>query len=185
MRFFLDVLLLIFALCAAVPSVWFFVECILGAFYRPERRTIPRVEPPPRIAVLMPAHNEGVGIEKTIQALSHQLNATTQLYVVADNCTDNTAELAAKSGAQVIERTDPDRRGKGYALAYGLDHLAQDPPSVVIILDADCELTEGGLTALAHDALRSDAPVQADYVLLPNPNPSPRSVVSALAFLVK
>lgn len=185
MHLLLDLPLLLFALFAAVPSLWFFIECILGALYRPEQRTIPRVEPAPRIAVLMPAHNEGAGIEHSIRALAPQLNATTQLWVVADNCTDDTARLAAESGANVIERSDPERRGKGYALAYGLDHLAQDPPGVVVILDADCELSEGGLTRLAHDALRCDAPIQADYFLLPNPNPSPRSVVSALAFLVK
>lgn len=185
MRMLIDLPLVLLAMCAAVPSLWFFIECVLGALFRTERRSIPRVEPAPKVAVLMPAHNEGTGIEHTIRALAPQLNASTQLWVVADNCTDNTAQLAAQSGANVIERNDPERRGKGYALAYGLDRLAQDPPSVVIIVDADCELSQGGLARLAHDALRADAPIQADYVLVPNPNPSPRSVVSALAFLVK
>lgn len=185
MRMLIDLPLVFLAMCAAVPSLWFFIECVLGALYRAERRSIPRVQPPPTVAVLMPAHNEGTGIEHTIRALAPQLNASTQLWVVADNCTDNTAQLAAQSGANVIERSDPERRGKGYALAHGLDRLAQNPPSVVIIVDADCELSEGGLARLAHDALLADAPIQADYVLLPNPNPSPRSIVSALAFLVK
>jgi cellulose synthase/poly-beta-1,6-N-acetylglucosamine synthase-like glycosyltransferase len=185
MRLLLDMLLVLLALFATVPSLWFFVECVLGAMYRPGSRTIPRVEPAPRVAVLMPAHNEGTGIEQTIRALAPQLNEATQLWVVADNCTDNTAQLAAASGAHVLERTDPERRGKGFALAYGLDKLAQDPPSVVVILDADCELSEGGLKRLAYDAMRHEVPIQADYVLIPNPNPSPRSVVSALAFLVK
>jgi cellulose synthase/poly-beta-1,6-N-acetylglucosamine synthase-like glycosyltransferase len=184
MRMLIDLPLVLLAMCAAVPSLWFFVECVLGALYRTERR-VPRAEPPPKIAVLMPAHNEGIGIEHTVRALAPQLNPSTKLWVVADNCTDNTAQLAAQSGANVIERNDPERRGKGYALAYGLERLAQDPPGVVIIVDADCELSEGGLARLAHDALQADAPVQADYVLVPNPNPSPRSIVSALAFLVK
>jgi cellulose synthase/poly-beta-1,6-N-acetylglucosamine synthase-like glycosyltransferase len=133
----------------------------------------------------MPAHNEGTGIEHTVRALAPQLGPSTELWVVADNCTDDTARLAAQSGARVIERHDPERRGKGFALAYGLDHLAQDPPEVVIIVDADCELSADGLARLAYDALEADAPIQADYVLVPNANPSPRSIVSALAFLVK
>ena len=185
MRMLIDLPLVLLAMCAAVPSLWFFIECVLGARHRTERRGIPRIEPQPKVAVLMPAHNEGTGIERTIRALAPQLNASTQLWVVADNCTDNTAELAAHSGAHVIARQDPERRGKGYALAYGLERLAQDPPHVVIIVDADCELSADGLARLAHHALEADAPIQADYVLVPTPNPSPRSIVSALAFLVK
>jgi cellulose synthase/poly-beta-1,6-N-acetylglucosamine synthase-like glycosyltransferase len=186
MYLLLDLLLVFVALCAAVPSLWFFIECVLGALYRPPPRGTPRVEPAsPRVSVLMPAHNEGAGIEHTIRALAPQLSDRTRLWVVADNCTDNTAQLAAQSGAQVIERHDPERRGKGYALAYGMERLAQDPPDVVIIVDADCELSPGALARLADDALRNDAPIQADYVLLPSATPSARSTVSALAFLVK
>lgn len=185
MRMLIDLPLVVLAMCAAVPSLWFFVECILGALYRSERRAPAQAGPAPKVAVLMPAHNEGAGIEHTLRALAPQLDASTQLWVIADNCTDNTAQLTAQSGAHVIERTDPERRGKGYALAYGLEQLAQDPPDVVIIVDADCELSAGGLARLAHDALQADAPIQADYVLVPQTNPSPRSIVSALAFLVK
>lgn len=185
MRMLIDLPLVLLAMCAAIPSLWFFIECVLGALYRTGPRSVPHGEPQPKVAVLMPAHNESAGIAHTIRALSPQLDASTQLWVVADNCTDDTAQLAARSGANVIERNDPERRGKGFALAYGLDRLAEDPPDVVIIVDADCELSEGGLARLAHDALRADAPIQADYVLLPSPDPSPRSIVSALAFLVK
>jgi cellulose synthase/poly-beta-1,6-N-acetylglucosamine synthase-like glycosyltransferase len=187
MYFLLDLPLLVLAICAALPSLWFLIECVLGALYHPRARPKAVTQPHPQVAILMPAHNESAGIEKTIRALQPQLNETTQLWVVADNCTDNTAQLAAASAehVRVVERSDPQRRGKGYALAYGLDQLAQNPPSVVVILDADCELSEHGITALARDALTFDAPIQADYVLLPSTHPSPRSVVSALAFLVK
>ena len=185
MRLLIDLPLVFLAMCAAVPSLWFFMECMLGARYRAERRNFLRVEPAPKVAVLMPAHNESAGIEHTIRALAPQLNESTRLWVIADNCSDDTAQRAAQCGADVLERHDAERRGKGFALAYGLEHLAEDPPSVVVIMDADCELSEGGLVRLTHDALRFEAPVQADYVLVPTPNPSPRSIVSALAFLVK
>lgn len=67
--------------------------------------------------------------------------------MVADNCTDDTARLASAAGAEVIERHDALLRGKGYALDFGVRHLAQQPPDVVIVVDADCQVAEGQSTA--------------------------------------
>jgi len=186
MHLLFDLPLLAMALCAALPSLWFFIECVLGALYRPARPPLEAAEGR-RVAVLMPAHNESAGIEQTVRALAPQLSAATQLWVVADNCTDDTARLAAASGehVRVLERHDAARRGKGYALAHGLEQLAADPPDAVVIVDADCEVSTEGIARLAQRALADDAPVQADYVLTPAQRPSGRSVVSALAFLVK
>ena len=186
MHLLFDLPLLCLAICAALPSLWFFIECVLGALFRPEPPPLQAAEGV-RVAVLMPAHNESAGIVLTVQALTPQLSPTTELWVVADNCTDDTAQLAARSGkhVHVLERHDTERRGKGYALAYGLDQLAAQPPDVVVIMDADCEVSAQGIARLAQRALQVNAPVQADYVLTPAQRPSGRSVVSALAFLVK
>ena len=50
-----------------------------------------------------------------------------RLLVVADNCSDDTAAVARAAGAEVTERSDVERRGKGYALDHGVRHLAADP----------------------------------------------------------
>jgi len=186
MHLLFDLPLLALAICAALPSLWFFIECVLGALYRPDAPPLQAAENL-RVAILMPAHNEGAGIAHTLQALAPQLSATTELWVVADNCTDDTAQIAARSGehVHVLERHDAERRGKRYALAHGLDQLAANPPDVVVIVDADCEVSAQGIARLAQRALAVNAPVQADYVLTPAQRPSGRSVVSALAFLVK
>jgi cellulose synthase/poly-beta-1,6-N-acetylglucosamine synthase-like glycosyltransferase len=184
MRHLLDLSLLSLAICAALPSGWFFLECVLGALYRPRPRHLPGLANR-RVVVLMPAHDERAGIQRTVQALLPQLNATTQLYVIADNCSDDTAKLAADSGAHVFQRHDSERRGKGYALAFGIEQLAADPPDVIVIVDADCEVSAGGIARLAESALAANAPIQADYWLAPSARPSGRSLVSALAFLVK
>jgi cellulose synthase/poly-beta-1,6-N-acetylglucosamine synthase-like glycosyltransferase len=180
----LEVLAWIVALAAAVPCFVFFVECVLGSLV-PQRARAPGQSPGPRIAVLVPAHNESSGITPTLVGLTSQLAPGDRLIVVADNCSDDTAAVAAQSGATVIERHDAERRGKGYALAFGLEHLAQDPPDVVIIVDADCQVSPGSLARLAHMARDLDRPIQADYVLEPPSRPQGLAVVSALAFLVK
>ena len=180
----IDLALLAVACVGAVPATVFLCECVLGALYRP-RPSAAAQTPRPRTAVLVPAHNEGPGIARTVLGLVPQLGAGDTLWVVADNCSDDTAARAAESGARVVERRDPERRGKGYALAFGLEQLSAAAPEVVVIVDADCAVSEGGIEQLARMALARDRPVQADYVLTPATQPSGRSLVSALAFLVK
>ncbi len=181
---FLEVLAYLAALAVALPCAVFFIECILGALVTPRAHAASAL-PPPRTALLMPAHDESAGIAATLAPLIPQLTAAEHLLVVADNCTDDTAALAARSGAAVIERRDPERRGKGFALAFGLDHLAKDPPEVVIIIDADCQVAPGSIQRLSQMARDLDRPIQADYVLEPPERPQGLAVVSALAFLVK
>jgi cellulose synthase/poly-beta-1,6-N-acetylglucosamine synthase-like glycosyltransferase len=179
-----DIILWIVACLAAVPCAVFFVECVLGSLVRP-RPSVREDQPRPRLAVLVPAHDESAGVIPTLEVLRRELVPGDTLLVVADNCSDDTASLAAQSGAEVIERHDAERRGKGYALAFGLEHLAKNPPEVVIIVDADCRVSEGSLALLARQAQQHDRPVQADYVLTPPQRPQGLAVVSALAFLVK
>ena len=117
------------------------------------------------LAVLVPAHDEESGIAATLAALLPQLAAGDRLLVVADNCSDATAAAARAAGAEVVERRS-DLRGKGYALAYGIDHLRAAPPSAIVIVDADCELGSGTLDALMDDLMRTGRPVQALYLML-------------------
>ena len=139
----------------------------------------------PRVAVLVPAHNEAAGIRETLQTVKTQLTARDRLVVIADNCDDETATLARSLGAEVIERQDPERRGKGYALDYGLQFLAGDPPDVVVMIDADCRAHPEAIGRIATLAFANMRPVQAIYLIDPPPNPSPKDAVSVLAFTVK
>ncbi|MEO5770290.1 MAG: glycosyltransferase, partial [Polyangia bacterium] len=139
----------------------------------------------PRLAVLVPAHDEAAQIAATVRALTAQLNPRDRLIVIADNCDDDTAARARQAGATVFERKDDQRQGKGFAIAYALDRLAADPPDVVVMVDADCRVSAGGVGRLARLAIARDRPVQAEYVIKPPPNPSPVSVVSGLAMIVR
>ncbi len=114
----------------------------------------------PRVAVLVPAHNESVHLLPTIACLQAQLRPGDRLVVVADNCIDDTAALGREAGAFVIERHDDTARGKGYALAFGVDYLRADPPDVVMVVDADCVVSPGAVAAIAHDCHETGHPVQ-------------------------
>ena len=115
---------------------------------------------PPRVAVLVPAHNESVNVLATIECLKRQLGSADRLLVIADNCNDDTAELARVAGALVIERHNFDLRGKGYALAFGVDHLRADPPEVVLVVDADCTVSDGAVGCIAQHCRATGKPVQ-------------------------
>ena len=119
----------------------------------------------PRIAVLVPAHNEAAGITATLQAIVAQIKPGDRVLVVADNCVDATAAVAAAAGAEVVARRDASRRGKGYALDFGVRHLAASPPDVVIVVDADCVVEPGCLHTIASLSAASARPVQALYLM--------------------
>lgn len=178
----LNTLLGLLALTLLVPLAVLVVESIAALLpARQGRLALSR----PRAAVLIPAHNEEAGIPRTLNLLRPQLQAGDRILVVADNCTDQTAGVARAHGARVVERTDPDHRGKGYALDYGLRSLDSDPPEVVVIVDADCALMPGALDCLVRSAAASGRPMQAEYLLEVPPAAGIKAPLSAFAFLVK
>ena len=167
----------------AVPATVLAIESLAALL--PNRRN--GTSPPgaaPRMAILVPAHDEEAGIGRTVTALRSELGARDRLLVIADNCGDQTADRAREAGAEVAERTDPERRGKGFALSFGAKVLAGDPPDVVIVMDADCRVERGTLEMLARAAHTSAAPAQAVY-LMHAPERDPRSSVSEFAFLLR
>lgn len=165
---------------AALP---FLVEVLAGLLPRRSPRFV--AGPAPRTAVLMPAHDEARQIGAVLEALAPVLPPRASVLVVADNCGDDTAAVARAAGVTVIERHDPARRGKGYALAFGRDHLRGDPPEVVIVLDADCRAAPGALARLAGAAAHGRAPAQGLYLLRHRADAAAAVKVSTFAFLVK
>lgn len=181
-----NTLLAVIAIVLLIPALILFVECVAALF--PDRTGRGRSLSPasrPRVNVLIPAHNEEAGIRATVNTVLPQLADGDRLIVVADNCQDNTAAVARQAGATVIERQDLERRGKGYALDFGVKFMAADPPDVVMIVDADCIVEPGSVTELAQLSQQRDRPVQALYLFeVPQPL-SAKSAVSTLAITVK
>lgn len=106
---------------------------------------------PPMILFLVPAHDEELLIPRclrSIQALAYPKDRF-DLLVVADNCTDGTAEVARRLGAHCVERTDPILRGKPRALAWAFGQIDLDACDAIVVLDADSILDPGYAAALA------------------------------------
>jgi cellulose synthase/poly-beta-1,6-N-acetylglucosamine synthase-like glycosyltransferase len=118
-----------------------------------------------RVAVIVPAHNESLGLVPTLQDIKSQLRAGDRLIVIADNCTDNTAAVAAEAGAEVVVRSDRERIGKGFAMGWGVTHLAQDPPDFVLFVDADCRLEADLIERLKPVCQQVQRPVQALFMM--------------------
>lgn len=135
-------------------------------------------------AIVIPAHNEAAGIAATVASL-RATSPAARILVVADNCSDDTAALARAAGAEVVERHDCERHGKGFALAFGRDHLSLAPPEAVLVLDADCRIAAEGAGRLTARAIVSGAPVQAANLLVAPANSSPLVGLSNFAMLIK
>ncbi|WP_439626245.1 glycosyltransferase family 2 protein [Gemmata sp.] len=172
------------AVLLAVPLLVLAVECAVASLFR--------VRPAPKAGtarvpcvVLIPAHDEEAGLGRTLDALAPELGPGDRVLVVADNCTDRTARVARDRGVEVVERFDATRRGKGYALAFGVDAVRDRPPAVVVVLDADCVIGPGGLVRLVELAHETQRPVQAAYRMNPPAGAKPERGIAAFAFVVK
>ena len=166
-----------------VPTALLLLQ--LCAAWRTDESPAPPAVARPRLAVLMPAHDESAGILAALQSVRAQLGRGDRLLVVADNCTDDTAAVAGAAGAEVIQRHDAQRRGKGYALDFGVRHLQADPPEVVVIVDADCSLGPDCLERLASTCVQARRPVQALYLMQSPPGAGLKARLAELAWVVK
>ena len=182
-------ILLLLSILLLVPTIILLLEC--SSALLPDRKEIDTFEgqsEKPSIAILVPAHNENQVINQTLNALLPQLSDQDRIIVIADNCRDNTAELARKLGVTVIERNNLAQVGKGYALEYGLCFLKSnlsDLPEVVIVVDADCIVSPSSISQIALEAAKSHRPVQALYLMEQKSSSSPKSLISVLAFKIK
>jgi len=166
-----------------VPAAVLFLEVLSSLTGREELQQT--AQDRPRLAVLMPAHNEASIIATSLRTVMPQLADSDTMLVVADNCSDETRAIAESEGAEVISRKDLVHRGKGYALDFGVRHLEQDPPDIVIVIDADCLVTTGTIDKLANLSARTRRPVQALYLMLTTAGASLSLRLAQFAFLVK
>ncbi|MEZ5963357.1 MAG: glycosyltransferase family 2 protein [Planctomycetota bacterium] len=119
-----------------------------------------------RFAIVIPAHDEEASVAETVHSiLSTDYPATgREVVVVADNCSDATAARAREAGARVLERSDPERRGKGYALELAFDTLLREATvDALVVIDADSTVSRNALDALDARVAAGAAALQMRY----------------------
>jgi hypothetical protein len=166
----------------ALLTTFFAVEVLAGLS---ATRTARRSRTTASAVIAIPAHDEEPVIAATLERLREAAGDNTRVLVVADNCTDSTAERARMPGVEVVERNEPNLRGKGHALAFAVDRLAAAPPDILVVLDADCTIDSPGLRALVESAAASGRPSQAINLLRPDRGASPLVQLSTFAFMLK
>ncbi|MDW3214166.1 MAG: glycosyltransferase family 2 protein [Ilumatobacteraceae bacterium] len=152
-------------------SAYLAVSTVVG-LPRPSKRTV--VGPRRRFLILVPAHDEEIGIGRMLascDSLDYPRDRFA-VHVVADNCTDRTTERVRTAGWEAHERDDPDQPGKGPALNWLFDRLdSRETFDAVVIVDADTSLDRQFLTAM-DEALDSGAVVAQGRYLVSDPDAS-------------
>jgi len=138
-----------------------------------------------RIAVLIVAHNEASVIEQLVLSVKNALSPHDQVYVIADNCTDDTAHLAAGAGAAVRDRSTGGPDGKGAALQWFVSQeiTALEEFNLLAILDADSQIPPGFIDK-AKAAFLGDAVIQCTVQPV-SYGGSPISTLSALSEILE
>jgi cellulose synthase/poly-beta-1,6-N-acetylglucosamine synthase-like glycosyltransferase len=182
----LHVILIVGSVLTALPVAILLLETIAAMSVREQALAPPSNQAArARVGVLIPAHDEEVALSEIVPSIQRQLRDGDRLLVVADNCSDDTAVLAERLGAEVAVRTDLTKRGKGFALDHGIRHFAEDAPEIVVVIDADCTLADLAIDRLAEMCLATNRPVQALYLMLSGPSAPPVTRLREFAWRVK
>jgi hypothetical protein len=169
----------------AVASCNAYLLTLLAAAAWGRRRRPPAAHPPGRLrfAVVIPAHDEEASLGETLASLTmlDYPRALVETVVIAHNCTDGTAQLAAEAAATVWEHRG--ERGKGAALAWGLSRVVAERPDVdaVVVVDADCTVAVNLLSAVEARLRAGAAAVQTAYEVS-NPDASPTAALRWASF---
>lgn len=147
-RFLNYIFALIFIGCIGYQFVYIFIPFLKGARKYKAKKMC-------KYAILIPGRNEEKVIPHLIASIKGQSypEELLDIFVIADNCTDNTAQVARDAGAHyVIERSDKKKIGKGYALDYALNLIKKDFADNhydgYFVFDADNLLDENFITEM-------------------------------------
>jgi 1,2-diacylglycerol 3-beta-glucosyltransferase len=169
---------------ALVVGYYLFLAGAAMLWHDKPRTSFP--SPVHRLAILIPAHNEEDTVGAAIQSgldLDYPRDMF-EVIVIADNCSDRTAGVAAACGAKCLQRQDAVRRGKGFALEWAFEQLRPDGYDAFVILDADCTIDRPALREFDFHLQRGAEAIQASY-MVSNPDDNPTSYVLAVGNLIE
>jgi cellulose synthase/poly-beta-1,6-N-acetylglucosamine synthase-like glycosyltransferase len=169
----------LFLLISGLPILYLLLLSLAALLPR-RLHILPGDESIRKISIIIPAHNESLLIADTVADAMRQdyPQDAFQVFVIADNCSDNTAELARQAGARVLERsTNP---GKGQALNQALGMLLQEDWDAFLIVDADSHLQRNSLQEINRNLKGGGKVFQIRYGVL-NPAESRQTMALELS----
>lgn len=167
-----DTILISLQIILAVIGVYQFGLALFGMYKKKNKK---QYEPNKSFAVLVAAHNEEEVVGALMENLKH-LNYPKELYdvfVICDNCTDRTVEIVRSHGMKACVRTNPNLRGKGYAIEWMLKELWKMPRQydAVVMFDADNLAHPDFLREMNNDLCEGARVIQG-YIDTKNPEDS-------------
>ena len=178
---FNTIVMIAFAVLFLYQGVFFAIGIFKGEVQFPKAKKLHRY------AYFIAAHNEESVIANLVRSIKEQDYPAEliDVFVVADACTDNTAEAARRAGAIVYERNDLARKGKSWVMDYGFERILREYPGVhegFFIFDAD-NLISPDYTRIMNDAFDQGYMAITSYRNSKNFGSSWISAAYATAFL--
>jgi cellulose synthase/poly-beta-1,6-N-acetylglucosamine synthase-like glycosyltransferase len=124
--------------------------------------------------VVVPAHNEEALVATTVASLrALPYEPCPEVLVVADNCSDGTAQQAQAAGATVIQRNNLDEVGKSFALDFAVASIRtrSTQPDVLVVVDADTTVSGTFFESLASAFADGANAAQVHYAAAPSDLP--------------
>ncbi|MGN0814371.1 MAG: glycosyltransferase family 2 protein [Candidatus Coproplasma sp.] len=120
-----DTVFLVLSIIMSVLVAHFAIYFIVGVF---AKKKFPKAKKQLKYGIIIPARNEELVVGNLIKSVykNNYPQDKLQVFVIAHNCTDNTAEIARQLGATVYEYNNPEERTMGYAFRYLFDRIRED-----------------------------------------------------------
>ncbi|MBP2656798.1 MAG: poly-beta,6 N-acetyl-D-glucosamine synthase, partial [Firmicutes bacterium] len=184
MNYIFDYIMIPMQLIIVFFTLYYFFLAFFGIVKKHEEKI---TTPKNTFAIIVAAHNEEQVIGQLVENL-HVLNYPRDLYdiyVIADNCKDKTAQIAKNAGAIVNERFSLEQKGKGYAMEWMFEKLFAQKKQydAVVVFDADNLVDTNFLLEMNNRLCKGEKVIQG-YLDAKNPNDTWISATFAISFWV-
>jgi cellulose synthase/poly-beta-1,6-N-acetylglucosamine synthase-like glycosyltransferase len=177
---------LFFLNLAVIPYCGFLLATALAAIFSRQDQGVLE-DPTSKVCIVIPAHDEESGIATTVRSClaANYPSTLFDVVVIADNCSDRTASVAANAGGRVVERFDSVNKSKGYAIEYLIASLIEsgelESLDALVIIDADTTIDPDLLRYFDRDLRAGHDWIQCYYTVA-NPERSSRTRLMTYAF---
>lgn len=181
-----DIISILWIMALLLPAVYFLIITVASVCHKPHKGV--ELNKQSRFLIVVPAHNESAVIFDCVRSIldASYPDKCLELWVIADNCTDTTAETARSAGAYVWERVDEKRKSKGAAIQDFLKryHALLVPAELTVFIDADTIVDPSFFTSIQSAHQEEPFEVAQSYYGVRNPGKNWRTSLFAIALAV-